>query len=400
MEAMPSAKTTTTMKNKLIATALSLMGLMTAMSAMIACDSDSKGGSNKEEEKKDTTTVTPSTPGTTTVKAPDFAIGSDVSWLSEMESDGVTFKNADGQVQDLFATLKDLGQNSIRLRVWVNPEDSHKWSGMDDMVDLAKRADAAGLSLMIDFHYSDFFADPSRQTIPADWTDHSVTALAQKVSDHTEEVLEALKGENITPVWVQIGNETRNGMLWPVGQLWKNDGDTSEPGGWANFVKLFNAGAAAARAVFPEIKVIAHLNNVSDTDNDLWWFETFVQNGADFDIVGFSHYPMSDDDSKTWSELNISAINTLKRLHSSVDKPVVIVETGIKSSDFTAGAECITNEMTRFKGLDWCEGVFYWEPEVYGGWKPAIYDSLGWGSYDKAAFNSDGTPSEALKAMK
>ena len=166
------------------------------------------------------------------VDTPLFARGADVSWVSEMEKSGKSFKKQDGTAADIFEVLKDVGINSIRLRVWVNPTGG--WSGKADVVALATRAAKAGMALMVDFHYSDFFADPGRQDFPKDWTADKgdVRKTAARVSEHTFDVLIALREAGVSPAWIQIGNETRNGFLWPLGQLWETQpaaGTNSSP---------------------------------------------------------------------------------------------------------------------------------------------------------------------------
>ena len=161
--------------------------------------------------------VVPEPESPAVIPVPAFAKGADISWVSEMEKDGRTFKKRDGKQADIFDVLKEVGVNAIRLRVWVDPTGG--WSGKDDVVRLAIRASKAGLPVMVDFHYSDFFADPSRQTVPKAWEadNADVTKMAKHVSDHTSDVLKALYDAGVAPAWVQIGNETRNGMLWPLG---------------------------------------------------------------------------------------------------------------------------------------------------------------------------------------
>ena len=119
------------------------------------------------------------------VTSVSFAKGADISWASEMERDGVSFSDSKGG-KDIFQVVKNLGMNSIRLRVWVNPLDPNGWSGQSDVVSMAKRAKEAGLAIMIDFHYSDIFADPGRQTIPSAWSSYSGSAdkAASAVASH------------------------------------------------------------------------------------------------------------------------------------------------------------------------------------------------------------------------
>ena len=331
----------------------------------------------------------------TQVEVPAFALGADVSWASEMEASGKRFKKADGTTADLFEVLKDCGINSIRLRVWVNPAGG--WSGKADVSALALRAAKAGMALMIDFHYSDFFADPSRQDFPKDWTADAsdVSKIAERIAAHTTEVLQALKDEGVSPAWIQIGNETRNGFLWPLGQLWDNKGNIA--GGWSRFAKLYSAGYDAAKAVFPQAAVMPHLNNAWD-DNS-WWFKELKAQGARFDAIALSHYPQTES-KMTPEQVNASALARISALAATYRVPVYISEIGVKVSTETASAALLKSFMDSIKGISSCKGVFYWEPEVYGGWKPAVYSSLDWNAYDMGAFRSDGSPSAIMNAFK
>lgn len=326
------------------------------------------------------------------VPTPSFAKGADVSWVSEMESNGKTFKTKSGSQADIFESLKSCGINAIRLRVWVNPAGG--WSGKADAVKLAERAARAGMALMIDFHYSDFFADPSRQDIPADWAADkaSIDKMCTHVKDHTSEVLKAIKEKGVTPAWIQIGNETRNGMLWPIGQLWDTSYGTA--GGWGNFARLYKTAYAAAKEVFPSAKVMPHVNNAY-ADN-AWWFTELKNQGASFDMIALSHYPQAEN-KMTPAEYNAAAISRMKTLYSSFGVPVMISEVGVKTPDGEAAAKAVLKEfMDAAKKLSFCAGVFYWEPEVYDWWKPAIYNSKGWNAYGMGAYLSGGKPSSVM----
>ena len=326
------------------------------------------------------------------VETPSFARGADVSWVSEMEKGGKGFKKQDGSAADIFEALKDVGINSIRLRVWVNPTGG--WSGRDDVVALATRAAKAGLALMVDFHYSDFFADPGRQDFPKDWTadQGDVGKAAARVKEHTQDVLDALKEAGVTPAWIQIGNETRNGFLWPLGKLW---GDGA--GGWDKFVTLYNAGYGAAKGVFPQALVMPHLNNAYD-DND-WWFKEFRSHGGRMDAIALSHYPQTNSKMSA-EQMNSAAVSRIQSLAATYKVPVLVSEVGVKPATMSASATVLKSFMESVLKISACKGVFYWEPEVYGGWKPAVYNTLGWGSYDMGAFTSDGRPSDIMNAFK
>lgn len=171
--------------------------------------------------------------------------GADVSWLTQMEKSGYKFYNDSGTQQDLFPILKAHGMNAVRLRVWVNP--SAGWSNITDVVAKAKRAKAAGFDVMIDFHYSDTWADPAHQAKPAAWSSYTFDQLMSNVYWHTYNSLTTLKNAGITPKWVQVGNETNNGMLWSDGKASVN---------MKNFAWLINSGYDAVKAVNSSTKVI------------------------------------------------------------------------------------------------------------------------------------------------
>lgn len=338
-----------------------------------------------------------------------FARGADVSWASEMEYDmthypsrigGTAFKDSKGNA-GLYPVLKAAGINAIRLRVWVRPEDPNGWSGKDDVVRMAKRAAEAGMSVMIDFHYSDFFADPSRQNTPSEWAGLDLNDLCAKVAEHTRNVLTALKSAGVTPLWVQVGNETRPGMLWETGRLYNDKGEIS--GGWSNYAALSNAGYDAVKSVFPAAKVIIHIDNAYQ--DNTWFFDKLKAAGGKFDMIGLSHYPMTNP-SMTWKAMNSSAILNIKSLAAKYGCRVMVCEVGVKNtaSDLAASTLCMTEFMNSVKSLSVCAGVFYWEPQVDGKWRPSIYErpDRDWGAYNMGAFSSDGsaiTPTAILSAF-
>src|SRR4051812_17920845 len=154
-----------------------------------------------------------------TKQSNDFAKGADISWLPQMEATGFKFFNDQGVEQDCFQILKDHGINTIRLRTWVNPNND-KASGhcsKDETVAMAVRAQKWGMRVMIDFHYSDSWADPGKQKKPTAWEGHDFTTLQKDLYDYTYDVMSALKTAGVTPEWVQVGNETASGMVYPEG---------------------------------------------------------------------------------------------------------------------------------------------------------------------------------------
>ncbi len=371
---------------------------MTLAASVLAVSVLFAGCGGTGEEKKDEPVVPE--------EEVSFAHGADISWASEMEYDmahnpsrinGTAFKDAKGNT-GLFPVLKGAGINAIRLRVWVKPEDPNGWSGKDDVVRMAKRAAEAGMSVMIDFHYSDFFADPGRQDTPSEWSGLDLNGLCAKVAEHTKDVLSALKSAGVTPLWVQVGNETRPGMLWETGRLYNDKGDIA--GGWSNYAALSNAGYDAVKAIFPKAQVIVHIDNAYQ--DNIWFFDKLKAQGGKFDMIGLSHYPMNNS-SMTWKAMNSVAVLNIKSLASKYGCRVMVCEVGVNNpaSDRSASTLCMSDFLNSVKSLSVCAGVFYWEPQVDGKWRPFIYEKPGrnWGAYGMGAFTSDGsalTPTSIL----
>ena len=283
-----------------------------------------------------------------------YAYGADCSWITEQENDGVLFYDSIGQAADGLRVMRDAGMNAVRLRVWVN--HSTGWCNKEDVIAKAKRAAALKLRVMIDFHYSDFFADPSRQNMPETWVNYDLEQMKQAVTDHTTEVLTALQTEGVTPEWIQVGNETRNGMLWPMGQLWDNNGDL--PNGWKNYAALTTAGYNACKAVFPDALVIVHIDNAYENNN--WFFRSLKYYGGKFDMIGLSHYPMMKQWSgKDWDEMNELAAANIKLLHAEFNCPIMAVEIGTMASTAKQAAEVIADFRQRVDTLDYMKGIFY-----------------------------------------
>ena len=311
--------------------------------------------------------------------AAEFAKGADVSWLTQMEHDGCKFYTPAGQEMECLALLKTLGVNAIRLRVWVDPEDG--WCGKADVVAKAKRAVAQGMRVMIDFHYSDSWADPGKQNKPAAWKDLSFSALQEAVYQHTNDVLTALRDAGVTPEWVQIGNETIGGMLWPDGQDYTDLG-------FSRYVELNNIGYSAAKEVFPMTTVLIHVDKGEDASQLDWFFGNCEKFGAHYDMVGLSLYPDADN----WMNYRQKVISNIKNLYLAYEKETMICELGMS---WTAGTACnslITSLMssanTELEGH--LHGIFYWEPEGYEAWS----------HYSKAAFSNNGRPTDALYAFQ
>jgi len=311
------------------------------------------------------------TPDTST-----FAKGADVSWITEMEALGKKFYNASGTAMEGLALLKSLGMNAVRLRVWVNPSDG--WCNKADLLVKAKRAKSLNMRIMIDFHYSDSWADPGKQTKPAAWTSYKLSELKTAVADHTKDVLNELKSNSITPEWVQVGNETGNGMLWEDGKASVN---------MKNYAELSNAGYDAVKSVFPNAKVIVHIQNGYDNSLFRWLFDGLKSNGGKWDVIGMSFYPSATN----WSTMDAQCLTNMNDMVTRYGSEVMVCEVGMSWDSSTACNSFLkdiiakTKSVSNNKGI----GVFYWEPEAYGGWK----------SYSLGAFDNSGKPTVALNAF-
>lgn len=318
-----------------------------------------------------------------------YAKGADISWVTQMESDGVKFYNMQGSEKECTALMKEIGMNSIRLRVWVNPDGG--WCGKEDVLAKAKRAQALGMKIMIDFHYSDTWADPEKQILPAAWKNHTIAELTDAVETHTKEILNTLKDSNIDITWVQIGNEVNSGMLHPHGKV---EGTSA-----SGFARLFNAGYKAVKEVYPDAIVILHVSNGQEAGLFSWFFGLMKSSGVTYDMIGMSLYPSWWENSgwSDWKGNAAKCISNIRSLVSTLGKPVMICETGMPSSEPQMSKEAMEYLLDETMKIKECHGVFYWEPEVYGGWKPAGYEALGWGSYDKGAFTDEGRPSIAME---
>lgn len=341
-----------------------------------------------------------------------FIKGVDISSLTKVEDNGGKFYD-NGIEKDAIEIFTDYGANYGRLVIWKDPYQSDGYNDLTDTVTKAKRIKEAGMKLLLNFHYSDTWADPGNQDIPQAWQDYSFEELVDAVYDHTEETLAALANEGIIPDMVQIGNEIRPGMLFPHGRIVDND--------FSNLATLLNAGIQAVRDAEggDNIDIMLHLDQGGDNGAFRWWFDGVIAAGVtDFQVIGASYYPY-------WhGSLDDLAYN-LNDISARYDKDVVVVETAYGFTlDDADGHPNIFNEYLEEVGgypateagqakflYDLLEviknvpnnrgkGFFYWEPAWLG------VEGAGWISGEgnawenQAMFDFDGHALESLNIFR
>lgn len=357
----------------------------------------------------------------------DFIMGADVSMLAQIEQSGGKFY-VNGVEEDCLTILRDHGVNWIRLRVWVDPTDEDgNWlgGGNNDLartVELASRAKQLGFKVLIDFHYSDWWADPGKQTKPRAWAELEGEELQQAVYDHTANVIQSLVEANASPDMVQLGNEINGGMLWPDGKIWQ-EGD-EQIGGFEGLAALLGEGVQAVRDHDPHgtdpekrIRIMIHLADGGDNALYHTVFDGLTEQGVDYDIIGLSYYAY-------WHGPLQGLIDNMNEISAYYDKPVIVVETAFAFT-VEAGDEqhnmygdglqeqvgyqaTVQGQATALRdvmaavaqvpdgnGL----GIFYWEPDwipVEGaGWRSGEGDS--W--ENQALFDFDGNALASLSVF-
>lgn len=215
-----------------------------------------------------------------------FVKGMDLSTLLELERCGAKYYD-NGEERDLLAIMKSYDVDTIRIRLWNDPwsETGESYgAGENDLktsLEIAKRVTAAGFGVLLNFHYSDFWADPGKQIKPKAWADYGVKELEQAVYDYTLESMRTFLDAGVNITMVQVGNELSNGLLWPEGKVPNYD----------NIATFANAGIRAVRKADAAIPVMIHLDNGGNNALYREWFDNFTKRGEDFEIIGLSYYP-------------------------------------------------------------------------------------------------------------
>ena len=215
-----------------------------------------------------------------------FVKGMDLSTLLELERCGAKYYD-NGEERDLLAIMKSYDVDTIRIRLWNDPwsETGESYgAGENDLktsLEIAKRVTTAGFGVLLNFHYSDFWADPGKQIKPKAWADYGVKELEQAVYDYTLESMRTFLDAGVNITMVQVGNELSNGLLWPEGKVPNYD----------NIATFVNAGIRAVRKADATIPVMIHLDNGGNNALYCEWFDNFTKRGEDFEIIGLSYYP-------------------------------------------------------------------------------------------------------------
>lgn len=300
-----------------------------------------------------------------------FACGADVSWITWLEAKGYTFSNKNNIQKECMLLLRDdCGVNAIRLRVWVNPTEG--WNNIHDVAIKARRANKLGQRVMIDFHFSDTWADPGKQETPAAWADMNLAQLKDAMASHITDMLVTLKNIGVEPEWVQIGNETKTGMMYPLGSV------------DAHFAELVDHGYGAVKAIFPNAKVIVHVNSGDKLELFKYIFSYLKNNNARYDMIGMSLYP----DPSNWESSVNSCLENVKTLHDTYGKPLVIAEIGMDYREADIADLMMRAMVKGCKETGFVDGIFWWEPEA-----PAQE------GYKKGCFDN-GVPTKALDIFK
>lgn len=215
-----------------------------------------------------------------------FIKGMDLSTLLELERCGAKYYE-DGKEKDILDIMKEHDVDTIRLRLWNDPkseEGEPYGAGNNDLAEtiaIGKKVTAAGFGVLLNFHYSDFWADPGKQIKPKAWKDFGVDELEQAVYDFTLENLTKIIEAGVNVTMIQVGNELSNGLLWPEGKVPNYD----------NIAKFVNAGIRACRKVNADIPIMIHLDNGGNNELYVRWFTNFIERGEEFEYIGLSYYP-------------------------------------------------------------------------------------------------------------
>lgn len=243
-----------------------------------------------------------------------FIKGMDLSFVDEVEAAGGSFYDREIR-RDPIELMAESGMNAVRLRIWNDPPGG--FCNLERTLAMARRIKERGLHFLLDFHYSDRWADPSNQWKPQAWDGLDAAELKDEVHRYTADVLASLAAQGTAPDMVQIGNEVTPGMLWPDGRV---DGEHDTDKQWRSFAGLLQAGAAAVRSVLPEARVMLHIDRGGDWETTRNFFGRMEELGVDYDVIGQSFY--------TWWHGTLDDLRrNLALMAKTFGKPIIVVET-------------------------------------------------------------------------
>lgn len=295
--------------------------------------------------------------------AADYAIGADLSFLKQAEDRGTVFKDGTNAAPGL-QIFKNHGYHWIRLRLFHSPTNLP--NNLEYTIATAKEARQRGFKFLLDFHYSDTWADPGKQTPPAAWRDLSHEQLVRAVHDYTRDTIVAFRDAAVMPDMVQVGNEITHGMLWPDGKL---------PGNWKNFAELVKAGingVTDACGTSAPPKIMIHIDRGGDRAGTKYFFDNLNSYGVKYDVIGQSYYPW-------WHGSLLDLRENLDFMATNYDKPIILAEVAYcwrptEYRDIPApfpetpeGQRQFLDQVNRVAlGTinQRCIGIFWWEPAV------------------------------------
>ena len=242
-----------------------------------------------------------------------FYRGMDLSFQSELEDYNIDYKDSNGNSVELLNFVKSKGTNLVRLKLWHTPQNGE--NGFEDVKNYAQKIKSHNMSLLLNIHYSDYWADPSNQTPPAAWQNMTLDQVKIAIYNYTKNVVQQLKAQNTMPEMIQIGNETDSGFLWDYGKVWNLFSNN-----WVNYANLVSEAIRAVREVDTnnETQIILHISGI---ETAIPFFNELQAFNIDFDIIGLSYYPQFQT-----KDLNLIA-STLNNIAAAYNKPILIVET-------------------------------------------------------------------------
>ena len=341
-------------------------------------------------------------------------VGGDISCLTDNEAKNAQYLDFEGKACPALDLFRQEKLNAMRVRLFVNPSDypnndSNACQDLDYVISLSKRIKEEGFKLMLDFHYSDTWADPAKQWIPKAWETLSDDELYTKIYEYTKETLQKMKDEGVAPEFIQTGNEISYGMLWgKEGSSNLKKCYMGKDANWNRFTTLLKKAGKACREVCPDAKIILHTERAAQTNVLTNFYDRMNTDNVDYDIIGLSYYPAWHKDIATLE----TAIKTLESRYT--DKKIMIVEVGYAYSwaledadyDYTwkypateAGQKAFTDDLiTMLNKHDSVNGLFWWwmEYNAYP-WDDTHMD--GWW-YAPLYNGNTGKPLAALSSLK